>query len=182
MVHYLKAVRNAGTRIIKQPFSSACFSSIIRSIGIADGYGLDDRGVGVRVPVTSKLFSSPRPPDRLWGPSSLLYNACRGQYPRRQSGRGLKFTTHLQVVSRSRKCGSIHPLPHTPSWCSVQLVKHRDNFTVYLYLLYSPLCLPMLLLAQGLNCNIYFGVLSSAVYFYCPLTIIMFVRSFLFKN
>jgi hypothetical protein len=23
---------------------------------------------------------------------------------------------HLQLVSRSRKCGSIHPFPHTPSW------------------------------------------------------------------
>jgi hypothetical protein len=26
--------------------------------------------------------------------------------------------THLQLVPRSRKCGSIHPLPHTPSWRS----------------------------------------------------------------
>jgi hypothetical protein len=25
---------------------------------------------------------------------------------------------HLQLVPRSRKCGSIHPLPHTPSWRS----------------------------------------------------------------
>jgi hypothetical protein len=32
------------------------------------GYGLDDRGVGVRVPVGSRIFSSPRGPDRLWGP------------------------------------------------------------------------------------------------------------------
>jgi hypothetical protein len=34
------------------------------------------------------------------------------------SGRGVKLTTQLQLVSRSRKCGSIHPLPHTPSWRS----------------------------------------------------------------
>jgi hypothetical protein len=34
------------------------------------------------------------------------------------SGRGVKLTTHLQLVPRSRKCGSIHPLPHTPSWRS----------------------------------------------------------------
>jgi hypothetical protein len=32
-------------------------------------------------------------------------------------------------MPRSRKCGSIHPLRHTFSWCSAQLVKHRDNFT-----------------------------------------------------
>jgi hypothetical protein len=31
------------------------------------GYGLDDRGVRVRVTVGSVLFSSPRRPDRLWG-------------------------------------------------------------------------------------------------------------------
>jgi hypothetical protein len=41
----------------------------------------------------------------------------------------VKLTTHLQLVSRSRKCGSIHPLHHTPFWRSVLLVKHRDNFT-----------------------------------------------------
>jgi hypothetical protein len=29
------------------------------------GYGLDDRGVGIRVPVGSKVFSSPLRPDRL---------------------------------------------------------------------------------------------------------------------
>jgi hypothetical protein len=45
----------------------------------------------------------------------------------------VKLTTHLQLVPRSRKCGSIYPLPHTPSWRSVPLVKHRNNFTFYRY-------------------------------------------------
>jgi hypothetical protein len=40
-------------------------------VGIATGYGLDDRGVGVRVPVGSRIFSSPRCPDRLWGSTQL---------------------------------------------------------------------------------------------------------------
>jgi hypothetical protein len=31
---------------------------------------------------------------------------------------GVKLTTHFQLVPRSRKCGSIHPLSHTPSWPS----------------------------------------------------------------
>jgi hypothetical protein len=31
---------------------------------------------------------------------------------------GGEATTHLHLVPRSRKCGSIHPLPHMPSWCS----------------------------------------------------------------
>jgi hypothetical protein len=34
-------------------------------VGIATSYGLDDRGVGVRVPVGSRIFSSPDRPDRL---------------------------------------------------------------------------------------------------------------------
>jgi hypothetical protein len=48
--------------------------------GIATGYGLDDRGVGVRVPVGSRIFSSPRRPDRLWGPPSLS-NGYQGLLP-----------------------------------------------------------------------------------------------------
>jgi hypothetical protein len=45
------------------------------------------------------------------------------------SGRGVKLTTHLQLVPGSRKCGSIHPLPHTTSWHNASFVKHRDKFT-----------------------------------------------------
>jgi hypothetical protein len=50
-------------------------------VGIATGYGLRDRGVGVRVPVGSKVFFSPRRPDRLWGPPSLLSNGYREIFP-----------------------------------------------------------------------------------------------------
>jgi hypothetical protein len=32
---------------------------------------------------------------------------------------GVKLTTHLQLVMRSRKCESTYPLPHTPSWRNV---------------------------------------------------------------
>jgi hypothetical protein len=32
--------------------------------------------------------------------------------------RGVKLTTHLQLVPKSRIRQSIHPLPHTSSWCS----------------------------------------------------------------
>jgi hypothetical protein len=46
-------------------------------VGITTGYGLEDRGVEVRVPVRSRIFSTPRRPDRLWGPPNLLSNGYR---------------------------------------------------------------------------------------------------------
>jgi hypothetical protein len=52
------------------------------SVGIATGYRLDGRGVGVRFPGEARFFSSPRRPDRLWGPPSLLSNGYRGSSPR----------------------------------------------------------------------------------------------------
>jgi hypothetical protein len=48
------------------------------TVSIATGYGLDDREVGVRVPIESRNFSSPRRPDGFWGPSSLLFNGYCG--------------------------------------------------------------------------------------------------------
>jgi hypothetical protein len=41
---------------------------LLKAVGIATGYGLDDRGFGVRVPEGSRIFSSPCRPDWLWGP------------------------------------------------------------------------------------------------------------------
>jgi hypothetical protein len=50
----------------------------VNVVGIATGYWLDDRGLGVHVPAGSRIFSSPRRPDRHWGPPSLLSNGYRG--------------------------------------------------------------------------------------------------------
>jgi hypothetical protein len=50
-------------------------------VGIVTGCRLDDGGVGVRVPVESRIFFSPRPPDRLWGPPSLLSNGYQELFP-----------------------------------------------------------------------------------------------------
>jgi hypothetical protein len=44
----------------------------------------------------------------------------------------VKLTIHLRQVTRFRKRGFINPLPHTPSWRSALLVKHKDNFTFLL--------------------------------------------------
>jgi hypothetical protein len=51
-------------------------------VGAATGYSLDDRGVGVRVQVWSRIICSPRHPDRLWGPSSLISQGYRGLFLR----------------------------------------------------------------------------------------------------
>jgi hypothetical protein len=93
------------------------------SVGIATCDGLDDRGVGLRVPVGSRL--------------SRLHivqtgSGVRPVFPRGLSGRGVKLTTHLQLVRSSRKRGSIHPLPHTPSRRRARLIKYRDNVTIFL--------------------------------------------------
>jgi hypothetical protein len=43
-----------------------CMSVVnISSYQSVAGYGLDDQGVGVRVPVEARIFTSPRRPDRL---------------------------------------------------------------------------------------------------------------------
>jgi hypothetical protein len=89
------------------------------------GYELDDRRVGVRVPVGSRIFSSPCRPDRLWGPPNLLTNGYRSLFPRGYTGRVVKLTTHLQLMPRPRKRGSVHPLPHTPSRCNIFTFKKR---------------------------------------------------------
>jgi hypothetical protein len=49
------------------------------TVGIVTGYGLDDGVVGVRVLEGSRIFFSPRCPDRLWGPPNLLSNGYRGR-------------------------------------------------------------------------------------------------------
>jgi hypothetical protein len=70
-------------------------------VGIAIGYGLEERGVGVRVPVVSRIFSSPRRPDRLWGLPSLLSNGYRGLFARvKQQGRE---ADHLPPASAEAK-------------------------------------------------------------------------------
>jgi hypothetical protein len=87
------------------------------AVGIATGYRVNYRGVGVVVPVGSRIFSTssrpnlgPTQPPVEWVPGALS--------PGGKAARVVKLTTHFQLIPRSRKLGSIHPLPHTPSWCS----------------------------------------------------------------
>jgi hypothetical protein len=66
------------TIIIKLYYVISQYRSRDSAVGIATGYGLDDQEVGVRVPVWSRIFSSPRRPDWLWGPPSFLSNGYWG--------------------------------------------------------------------------------------------------------
>jgi hypothetical protein len=59
-------------------FYTGCPKSRDSVVGIATGYGLDDQGVGVGVPLEARIFTSPCRPDRLWGPPSLPPNGYRG--------------------------------------------------------------------------------------------------------
>jgi hypothetical protein len=61
-------------------YISLLMRSLDSSVGIATSYGLDDRGVGVRVPVGSRIFSSPRRPNQLWDSPNLLSNGYRGLF------------------------------------------------------------------------------------------------------
>jgi hypothetical protein len=49
--------------------------------GIETGYGLDDRGVGVRVSLRSRIFNYPFRPVRYWGPPRLLSNVQQELFP-----------------------------------------------------------------------------------------------------
>jgi hypothetical protein len=50
-----------------------------RAVGIATGYGLGDRGVGVRVLIEARIFTSRRP-EMLWGPSNPYSMGTGGSF------------------------------------------------------------------------------------------------------
>jgi hypothetical protein len=110
-VLWLSSLENNYCSLIKSS-GGFCFEHVNAGsrdsvVGIATGYGLDNQEVGVRVQVGSRILcTSARPalgstqPPIQWVSSSGL---C------------VNLTIHLQLVPRSEKCGSIHPLLHTPS-------------------------------------------------------------------
>jgi hypothetical protein len=93
--------------------------SLDSALGIATGYGLDDRGIGVRVSVGSRIFSASSKP--ALGPTQPPIQWISGV---KRPGSEADLS---QLVPRSRKRAHIHPLPHTFSWRSAYLVKHRGQ-------------------------------------------------------
>jgi hypothetical protein len=108
-----------------------CNDSRDRAISIATGYGLHDREVGVRVPVKSRIVSSPHRPHSLWGLSSLLpYRYREGgdlslwlQWPGSEADHSPTASAEIKITWI---CTST---PHVSLCCSAYLVKHGDNFT-----------------------------------------------------
>jgi hypothetical protein len=81
---------------------------LLSSVGIATGWM-----ALVRFPAVKKFFSSPQRPVGLWSPPNLLSNEYRGY-----SGRGVKLTTQLHLVPRSRKVELCLHSPHMSAWHS----------------------------------------------------------------
>jgi hypothetical protein len=102
------------------------------AVGIASAYGLDDRGVGFRVPVGSRILSSPRL-DRLWGPPNLLSNGYRRLFPP-----GVKLQVHEadQSPPASAEVKKMWIYTSTPPYSQGQL----DLFTLLEYILLIVMC------------------------------------------
>jgi hypothetical protein len=75
----------------------------------------------------ARFISSPQCPDRLWVSPNLLSNGYRGRFPREQSGRSVKLTTHLHLVPRSRM---VAVYLHSP------VCLHGTGTTLHFYLLH----------------------------------------------
>jgi hypothetical protein len=73
-----KCIQKFSRKILNKESTSKIWEAGITQSVIATGYRLDGRGVGVRVPVEVRFFSSSSRPDRFWSPLSLLSNGYRG--------------------------------------------------------------------------------------------------------
>jgi hypothetical protein len=109
----IKRIKHIPTKAIKH--SIITFSrGRDSSVGMARGYGLNGRSLILGR--GKKFFFTQWGPDRLRFPSSLPFKWHRRLLRRRQSGWGVKLTTHLHIVLTSRMCGVKAPLCYTSSW------------------------------------------------------------------
>jgi hypothetical protein len=86
------------------------------TICIATDYGLGNRVVGVRVPVRERIFSSPRHPDRFWGPPRFLPNWVPGALSPRVKRPGREAHHSPSASAEVKNGGAVPPLAHASSW------------------------------------------------------------------
>jgi hypothetical protein len=102
------------------------------SVGTANGVRSGRSGLQGSIPGGDwEFFSLPPRPERFWAHPASYPMGTWGSFPGDKSGRGMKLTTHLYFVPKSRIRGAIPPLSQYVfmAWC---LVKQRDNFTLTL--------------------------------------------------
>jgi hypothetical protein len=100
--------------------------------------GLRSGWSGVRLPVGTRNFS---PHYSCFHTGSGAHPASypvgtSGAFPGDKSGRSVKLTTHLHLVTRSRMRRTIPPLPDTPSWRGAQLKESTATNLPYCYTYY----------------------------------------------
>jgi hypothetical protein len=89
--------------------------------------------VDALTPLQHPPYSPDLVPCNFWA-FPTVKRELQGQPPVR--GRGMKLTTHLHLVSRSRMCGSIPPFLQYAfiAWCSV---KAQGQLYLYFFLIYT---------------------------------------------
>jgi hypothetical protein len=97
-------------------FMSCKSREAVSLVGIATGCGLDSQDL---IPDRGKrFFSTPKCPDQLWGPPSLLISGYQELFP---GGWGVKQSGHeadhsLPSSAEVKNGGALPPLPHMSSW------------------------------------------------------------------
>jgi hypothetical protein len=81
------------------------------SVGIALGYGLDDRGSKVRFPAGAGIFFHHRVQNCSGFLPTSYPMGTRGSFPGSKEARGVKLTTHLHLVPRSKNEWSYTSIP-----------------------------------------------------------------------
>jgi hypothetical protein len=107
------------------------------SVGIALGYGLEDRGSKVRFPVGAGNFSLHNSVQKGSGAHPASYPmGTRGSFPEGKTAGAWSWPLTSIKCRGQRMRGAIPQLPQQYAFMAWCVVKHRDNFTFTFLLLY----------------------------------------------